>query len=173
MFPNKSPDYILHHPGYYKKYGLLRWEDGKDHTLPQDYADMVGWRELTQKTDSIYATLPAQIQTLILCDNYGQAGAINYYTKNKNIAAVSFNADYIDWFQPDIKYVNLIRIKTAESEGDELKETGPFFEKSYIAGTVTNRFAREFGTKIFVFEKANIDINQRIKSEIDEVKNYR
>ncbi|NDP27583.1 MAG: glycosyltransferase family 39 protein [Flavobacterium sp.] len=75
MFPNKSPNYILNHSEIYKKYGLLRWEDGKDHALPQDYADMLGWKELAHKTDSIYATLPASQQTLILCDNYGQAGA--------------------------------------------------------------------------------------------------
>lgn len=173
MFPNKSPDYILNHPGQFKKYGLLRWEDGKDHALPQDYADMLGWKELAHKTDSVYATLPAQEHTLILCDNYGQAGAINYYTKNKNIAAVSFNADYIDWFQLDKKYTNLIRIKTLESKGDELKETGPYFEKSNLAGAVTNPFARESGTRIFVFEKANVNINERIKREIEEVKNYR
>lgn len=172
MFPNKSPNYILNHSETYKKYGLLRWEDGKDHTLPQDYADMLGWKELAHKTDSIYATLPASQQTLILCDNYGQAGAINYYTKNKNISAVSFSADYINWFQLDKKYVNLIRVKTLESEDNELKETSPFFDKSYKAGSVTNTFAREYGTSIFVFEKAKIDINQRIKKEIDDEKNY-
>jgi hypothetical protein len=172
MFPNKSPQYIKNHSDVYKKYGLLRWEDGKDHALPQDYADMVGWKELAHKTDSIYATLPPQEPTLILCDNYGQAGAINYYTKNKNIAAVSFSADYIDWFLLDKKYVNLIRIKTVESEDNELKETSPFFEKSYVAGSITNTFAREFGTTIFVFKKAKIDINRRIRKEIAAEKMY-
>jgi hypothetical protein len=173
VFPNKSPEYIVHHPEAYKKYGLLRWEDGKDHALPQDYADMLGWKELAHKIDSIYATMPANEQTLILCDNYGQAGAINYYSTNKNIIANSFNADYINWFKLDKKYTNLIRVKTAESEGDELKETSPFFEKSFVAGSVTNPFAREFGTTLFVFVNANIDINERIKKEIAEEKNYR
>lgn len=66
----------------------------------------------------------------------------------------------------DKKYTNLIRIKTFGSEGDELKETGNYFEKAYKAGMVTNTFAREFGTTIFVFEKARVDINERIKKEI-------
>ena len=173
VFPNKTPDYIVNHAASYKKYGLLRWEDGKDHALPQDYADMLGWKELAHKTDSVYATIPAGEQTLVLCDNYGQAGAINYYTKNKSITAVSFNADYINWFKLDKKFENLIRVKTLESEGNELKETSPFFDKSYIAGSVTNSFAREFGTTIFVFEGAKADIRQRIKKEIDEEKNDR
>ena len=170
MFPNKSPDYIVDHSALYKKYGLLRWEDGKDHALPQDYADMLGWIELANKVDSIYSILSGQRQTLILCDNYGQAGAINYYTKNKNVTAHSFHADYVNWFQPGKKYVNLIRIKTVESEGDELDETSPYFDKSYAAGSVTNKFAREFGTAIFVFEGAKIDITRRIEKEIEAEK---
>ena len=170
MFPNKSPDYIVNHSGLYKKYGLLRWEDGRDHVLPQDYADMLGWKELANKVDSVFSTLSGRGQTLILCDNYGQAGAINYYAGKKNIPAVSFNADYINWFQLDKQYANLIRIKTFESEGDELTETGPYFDKSYAAGSITNKFAREYGTAIFVFEGAKIDIALRIKKEIEDEK---
>jgi hypothetical protein len=172
-FPNKSPEYIVKHSELYQKFGLLRWEDGKDHSLPQDYADMLGWKELASKIDTIYSTLPSQNQTLILCDNYGQAGAINYHTKNKNITALSFNADYINWFQLDKKFNNLIRVKTIESKDNELEETSSFFDTSYIAGSVTNPFAREYGTTIFVFIKAKIDINIRIKKEIDDIKNYR
>ena len=172
-FPNKNPDYIVANPGPYKKFGLLRWEDGKDHPLPQDFADMLGWKELAYKIDTIYSTLPDQGQTLILCDNYGEAGAINYYAKNKKIKAVSFNADYINWFDLTRKYTSLIRVKSFESEGDELKKTSPFFDTSFIAGSITNSFAREFGTTIFVFKNARIDINKRIEKEIDKEKNYR
>ena len=131
---------------------------------------MLGWKELAYKIDTIYSTLPDQGQTLILCDNYGEAGAINYYAKNKKIKAVSFNADYINWFDLTRKYTSLIRVKSFESEGDELKKTSPFFDTSFIAGSITNSFAREFGTTIFVFEKAKIDINARIKKEIDNEK---
>ena len=106
-FPNKSPEYIIEYPRLYKKYGLLRWEDGKDHSLPQDFADMQGWKELAQKIDSVYNHLPNKEKTFILCDNYGQTGAINYYTKH-NLHAVSFNADYINWFNLSIPYKNFI-----------------------------------------------------------------
>lgn len=171
-FPNKSPEYIVKHSENYKKLGLLRWEDGKDHLLPQDFADMMGWRELALKVDSIYTKIPNKEKTLILCDNYGQAGAINYYTR-QNIRAVTFNADYIDWFDLKNKYENLIRVKEAEDVNEELQETSPFFENSTVAGSVTNKFAREFGTGIFVFTGAKIDIRKRIKEEIAEKKSYR
>ncbi|KAB1230526.1 glycosyltransferase family 39 protein [Chryseobacterium viscerum] len=166
-FPNKSPEFIASHPESYKKWGLLRWEDGKDHALPQDFADMLGWKELAQKVDEKYSTLEKSGNTLVLCDNYGQAGAINYYSK-KGIKAVSFNADYINWFDLSKKYKNLIRVK--DRPEDELEKTGPYFENSSIVGSVTNLYAREMGTTIFSFENAKIDIRKRIQDEIDEDK---
>ncbi|MEZ0129328.1 glycosyl transferase, partial [Flavobacterium sp. LBUM151] len=170
-FPNKSPDYIVKHQEKYKKLGMLRWEDGKDHHLPQDFADMLGWKELARKTDSVYATLANPEKTLVLCDNYGQAGAINYYTQ-KGIKAVSFNADYVNWFNLDVQYKNLIRIKDFEEKSTEFKETSPYFENAKIAGEITNKYAREYKTTIFVFTTAKININKRIEQEIKETKDY-
>lgn len=169
VFPNKSPEYIINHQEKYQKLGLLRWEDGKDHPLPQDFADMLGWKELASKVDSVYTTLPNKEKTLILCDNYGQAGAINFYTQHQ-LKAVSFNADYIHWFDLNKKYENLIRIKEAQEVADELKQTAPFFESSIIAAAIENKYARELGTTIFRFEGSKIDINKRIKDEIEEAK---
>lgn len=171
-FPNKSPEYIVQHSEKYKKLGLLRWEDGKDHLLPQDFADMLGWKELALKVDSIYSSLPNKNNTLILCDNYGQAGAINFYSRQK-LRAVSFNADYIDWFDLTKNYENLIRVKEAAEVNVELQETSPFFQNSTLADSITNQYAREFGTGILVFTSAKIDIRQRIKDEIDKEKNCR
>lgn len=171
-FPNKSPEYIMQHSEDYKKFDMLRWEDGKDHLLPQDFADMFGWKELALKVDNLYLSLPNKNNTLILCDNYGQAGAINFYT-NQKLRAVSFNADYINWFDLTKKYENLIRIKEQEDSSVELEETSPYFQNSKLASSITNIYSREFGTTIFVFTEAKIDINKRIKDEIDEKKNYR
>ncbi len=168
-FPNKSPDYIVANANKYRKLGMLRWEDGKEHLLPQDYADMLGWKELARKVDSVYATLPNKDQTMILCDNYGQAGAINYYT-TQNIKADSFNADYVNWFDLSVNYENLIRIKQFSNSSTEFEQTAPFFNNSTIAGSITNKYARELGTTIFVFTGAKIDIRGRIKAEIEAEK---
>ena len=170
-FPNKSPEYIVQHSEKYKRFGLLRWEDGRDHLLPQDFADMLGWKELAYKIDSVYSKLPDKTNTLILCDNYGQAGAINFYT-NQKVQAVSFNADYINWFDLSKRYENLIRVKEKSEAQTELEETSPFFQKSALADSIKNEYARESGTSIFVFTGAKIDIRPRIKDEIDEKKNY-
>ncbi|GEN66748.1 glycosyltransferase family 39 protein [Chryseobacterium rhizosphaerae] len=168
-FPNKSPEAIVKNPEWYKKFGLLRWEDGKDHSLPQDFADMQGWRELAQKTDHEYTKLSKTGNTLVLCDNYGQAGAINYYSK-AGIKAVSFNADYINWFDFSKKYDNLIRVKDYSEGMEELKDTSPYFVHSKILDSITNPYAREEGARIFSFKNAKININNRLKKEIEEVK---
>ena len=170
-FPNKTPAYIVKHPEYYRKFGMLRWEDGKEHQLPQDFADMLGWSELARKVDSVYTTMPAAQNTLVLCDNYGQAGAINYYSK-LGIQAVSFNADYLNWFDLDIPYKNIIRIKNAPEVEKEFAETAPYFEKAHLAASIENQYAREYGTGIFSFIGAKLNVNERIRDEIEEEKSY-
>lgn len=169
-FPNKSPEYIIEHSEVYKKFGLLRWEDGKDHEIPQDYADMLGWKELARKVDSVFVKLPNANQTIVLCDNYGQAGAINFYTK-QNIKAESLNADYINWFNLDKQYVNLIRIKEYNENDSEFKEITPYFDLAVVSDSITNPYAREYKTTIYTFIGAKTDINKRISQEIQEVKN--
>lgn len=166
-FPNKTPEQIIANPEPYRKLGLLRWEDGKDHQLPQDFADMLGWRELARKVDAAYDAMPEKAVTLVLCDNYGQAGAINYYSK-RGVRAVTFNADYIDWFDLSKQYKHVIRVKNWREKAAEMKETGPLFTTGYAADSVTNRYAREWGTIVFIFRDAKIDINARIAKEIAE-----
>ena len=171
-FPNKSPEYIIEHNERYAARGMLRWEDGKEHPLPQDFADMLGWKELARKVDSLSATIPDPEKTLILCDNYGQAGAINFYSV-RGLKAVSFNADYINWIDVKQPYTNLIRIKNRSSQDEEMQETSPYFERAFVADSIMNIHAREYGTMIFVFMDAKIDINERITAEIETMKSGR
>jgi len=44
------------------------------------------------------------------------------------------------------------------------------FTTAVIADSITNKYAREFGTTIYVFTGAKVDIIKRIKSEIEKVK---
>jgi len=172
IFPNKSPEYIMLHAERYKKFGLLRWEDGKDHALPQDFADMLGWKELAEKVDSIAATLPNLEHTLILCDNYGQAGAINYYTKNKKVIASSFNADYIDWLNLEQVIEDVILVKEMDDEDKERTIEKPYFDSVYLAGKRINQYAREPEISVYVLRGAKIDVKKRIIAERNQKKTY-
>lgn len=167
-FPNRTPQEIRQHEQQYKDFGLLRWEDGKDHTLPQDFADMLGWKELAHKVDSAYTQISDPDHTLIYCDNYGQAGAINYYSKIKNIGAVSLNADYITWFRLDKEIRHVIRVKDIFDNGKELIVSQPYFESVSRWGEITNEFAREKGTTIYLLKNSKVNVNDILKKEIDE-----
>jgi len=169
-FPNRTPQEIRQNAQQYKDFGLLRWEDGKDHDLPQDFADMQGWKELAQKVDLAMASIPDKEHTLLLCDNYGQAGAINYYSDIKNIGVVSMNADYINWFRLDKEIRNVILVQEASDDDPERNKEKPLFETIERVGEITNEFAREKGTSIYVLKNAKIDINEIIRKEIAERK---
>lgn len=173
FFPNHSPEYIVQNSKPYKRLGLLRWEDGKDHAIPQDFADMLGWKELAAKVETVCATLPDLDHTLILCDNYGQAGAINYYCQNKKIRASSFNADYNDWLPLDMKIRNVILVKEEDDDDKGRKTEIPLFDSVYLADKRINEFAREQEISIYVLRGARVNINHRIREEMESKKNYR
>jgi 4-amino-4-deoxy-L-arabinose transferase-like glycosyltransferase len=132
---------------YYRQTGANRWEDGQLHALPQDYADMLGWRELADKTWRVYQSLPdsTRTRTLILCANYGQAGALNYYNRSRAIpAAQSFNGSYLYWFppRPVRPYRHLLIID------DEPDSLATHFRRYQRRAEVLNPDARERGTRI-------------------------
>ena len=160
-FPISSPDDIVKDSARLKSPGILRCEDGKEHELPQDYADMLGWSELAQKTDLAFDRLANKENTLVLCDNYGQAGAINYYSKHKNIGAVSLNADYINWF-PLQKMVikNVILVQEADDDDKERNKERTLFKTVTTIGTIENKYAREKGTTIYLLKDATTSINK-------------
>ncbi|NVO32895.1 glycosyltransferase family 39 protein [Hymenobacter lapidiphilus] len=114
LFTIAPPAAMLAQRARYEQVGALRWEDGQNHPLPQDYADMQGWRTLADDVWLAYQRLPpdAKGHTFIKCDNYGQAGAINYYNRHRALPpANSFNGSYLFWFPPRpprLRYLLLI-----------------------------------------------------------------
>lgn len=171
-FPMESAENLVKHKqSLYKKFGLLRWEDGKDHHLPQDFADMIGWSELAKKVDSAYASINDQEHTLVFCDNYGLAGAVNYYSVFKNINAVSMNADYIDWFPPANKEIrNLILVKDIYDADSAREKEKPLFDSVILTGKIENLNAREKGTRIYLLKGAKVPIMPFFTKEIVERK---
>jgi len=165
-FPIYPPAEIAAKRDLYQKFGMLRWEDGKDHELPQDFADMLGWKELAHKVDLVYSQVKDKKHTLVICDNYGLAGAINYYSKHKDMAAVSFHADYKYWFNLKDDITTVISVKCAANEDIENKGDSLLFEKIVLAGKIENPFARENGTCIFLMTGPKTSINAIIKERL-------
>ena len=152
VYPLLSPAEIRQNADSFEKMGLLRWEDGKNHNLPQDFADMIGWKEMAEKSLAAYKILPPDEleNTLIICDNYGQTGALNYYNRGKMPEAYSFNTDYIYWL-PQLKTVKNILLVGDKPEDDITQ----LFSSFKLTGAVENPEAREKGTGIWLFTGAN------------------
>jgi hypothetical protein len=68
--------------------------------LPQLYADMIGWREMTETVAGVYRSLPAaeRQSCAILAGNYGEAAAIDYYGAAFGLPkAISPHNNYFLW----------------------------------------------------------------------------
>ena len=60
-------------------------ESGKmNEKLPQWIADRLGWKEFAKDVSSVYMSLPAELRrnTVIISTNYGEAGALELYSKD-------------------------------------------------------------------------------------------
>lgn len=160
VFPVLKPAAIQQKAAKFKAAGLLRWEDGKNHALPQDFADMLGWREMAALSRRAYAQVPDSDKpyTLIMCGNYGQAGALNYYNHGRIPLASSFNADYVFWFprMDTLRYVILL-----DDEPDERahRYSGRITE----IGRVQNPLAREYGTAVYLLQQLSPELPARLK----------
>jgi hypothetical protein len=58
-----------------------RSNHGVQLNLPQDYADLLGWPEQANAVSDIYRSLPIdqRARTVIMAENYGEAGALDFY----------------------------------------------------------------------------------------------
>ena len=123
-----------------------RWEDGVVHNLPQDYADMTGWDELADIVTMFYNSLTEKEKTecIIYAENYGQAGAINFYGKKNNIPSpISFNDNFLLWAPDTIKNSPLIYIN------HEVGDIEFLFDSYTKIGQVDNKYFRENGVQVY------------------------
>jgi hypothetical protein len=148
---------------------MHKWEDGKPHAMEQDFADMLGWKELALKVDLAYASVPDKSHTLILCDNYGQAGAINFYSRIKGLNVSSFNADYGSWMDLSRPISTIISVKEQTLPSEALANEKKLFRKIIPAGIIENEYAREQGTAIYVLTSPRYPVNTTLKSYRDHL----
>jgi len=157
--------------------GILRWEDQRDHPLPQDFADMLGWEELAQKTAAAFHSQnhAQQKNTFIFCDNYGMAGAINYYRKKYDLPeAYSDNASFLYWIPDSLAFQNIVLV---ESDPNEMQYAFiREFSEARLTDSVTNQYAREKGTSILLLtgasEKFKIFMKDKLQADRKKTQGY-
>lgn len=162
IFPIHTPEQIQQYRDDLERIGVLTWEDGSTNALPQDYADMLGWREMASLADHAIAQAGDADHTLVMCDNYGQAGAVNHYSNHRGIA-YTMNADYIHWIPNDrnTRHIVLVQEPSQKELPEIIQEDA--FENIMFVGEVTNPFAREKGANVWLLQNARIDIDSVIQ----------
>ncbi|CAN5310663.1 hypothetical protein BH11BAC6_BH11BAC6_15380 [soil metagenome] len=162
IMPIAKPETLAN---YYHKTGLdksgsFKWEDLQYHPLPQDFADMIGWKGMAQKAADVYHSLPKdqQEKTFIYCRGYFSAGALNYYAKEVGLPEVySDNASFLFWMPETYPYKNLFLVAHDMPEKDDV--VFQQFEKVTIKDSVTMPLFRENGMRFILFENANDSLN--------------
>ena len=150
-----------------EKTGALKWEDLKDHPLPQDFSDMLGWEEMSQKVAKAYNMLSdsEKQNAVIFCNNYGMAGAVTYYAAKYHLpAAYSDNASFLYWIPSNINMQNFVLVS------DDPDEKQHDFAKGFVSVTkvdsITNVYAREYGDYIYLFKGADENFRKFFSEKI-------
>ncbi len=143
-----------------------RFEDGTIHSLPQDYADQLEWKELTKITAKAYDKIPDKGKAMIFCENYGQAGAIAIIGKKHDLSdPVSFYGSFVYWvpisFDEPIEYFIYINNELDDDEKE-------LFTDLEVIGSISNVNAREYGTTVYLCSEPCMDLYEFWKMVLAE-----
>ncbi|MGC4037547.1 MAG: glycosyltransferase family 39 protein [Chitinophagaceae bacterium] len=159
---------------YYEKTGLKKlnkWEDQKIHPLPQDFADMIGWKELAQKAADVYNSLPEaeRKKTFVYCRQYATAGALNYYGPKMGLPQVySDNASFLLWMPDKYDINNLLLVGRHIPDKDDI--VFQQFEKMTVKDSISMPLFRETDTKLILFEHGNDSLKTIIERGVAGLK---
>jgi hypothetical protein len=134
-----------------KMSGATRTNMGVALKLPQDYADMLGWPELAAAVAHAYDSLPPEkrAQVVLIAENYGEAGALEYYGPRLGLPRVVSAAGTYWFFGPGEK-PGTVAVTLGVSKEDLEK----FFETVTPAGRVINSWGvpEELDVPVYVAE---------------------
>jgi 4-amino-4-deoxy-L-arabinose transferase-like glycosyltransferase len=174
LLPVWNPEKLAHvyQKRHLEKLGVLKWEDQQNHLLPQDFADMLGWKELTEKTERFFDGLPDSVKSslIIYCRNYGQAGALNYYGKNADFRSrlISDNGSFLLWLPANLDFKHLIYVGHRIPPKDDT--VFQHFESMRIIDSVSNIYSRQLGDKIIFYSNADAMASKLAREIIAEKK---
>ena len=147
---------------------LLRWEDGRMHSLPQDFADMLGWDELAEIVINACDTITDKGRIMIYAENYGQAGAIEHFGRPFGLPPVaSFSDSYLLWVPDSIPPGKDVFFYVNDELGSDIDS---LFARIDVAGSITNPYAREYGTTVYLCRNPRSDFRSFWNDRVEEVR---
>jgi hypothetical protein len=107
--------------------------------LPQHYADEFGWEEMAAATARVYHSLTPeeQAKTAIFADNYGEAGAIDFFGPKYGLPkAISGHQTYFLWGPRNYTGEIVIVLGSANPDNDR-----KLFESVQVGAQLNNPYA--------------------------------
>ena len=125
-------------------------ENKKLSEMPQFFADMFGWEELAQNVSTVYKLIPndEKNKTIIFCSNYGEAGALEYYSSKHELPIViSFHNNYWLWAKKELPkdFENVIVL------GDSKTNLLHDFEEVELILTHTAKYSMPYENNLPIF----------------------
>ncbi|MEQ1746762.1 MAG: glycosyltransferase family 39 protein [Saprospiraceae bacterium] len=148
--------------------GILRWEDGRNYALPQDFADMIGWQEIGENAGKAWQALPNKSKSAIYADSYGQAGAVGVFGKKLGVPDVlSFSDNYRYWL-PDSLPADFQTLLYINGElGDDMPG---FFRKIEKVWELDMPLSRQHGDRIYRCEDPTPAFFERMGTAVKRAK---
>ena len=125
-----------------------RFEDGTIHSLPQDYADQLGWEELTKITMKRIGKYRTKSKAMIYAENIWSAGAISviktvWLTRAGEFWNWQLQVLGAEAFDPGYRILLFTSMMTWEKMCRQ-------FSDIKIAGSISNKDAREYNTNVYL-----------------------
>ncbi len=126
----------------------LRTNTGELERLPQDYADMLGWKAQVEAVAKVYHELPAQDreQAVIIAGNYGEAGAIDFFGPRYGLPGAVCPCGSYWFFGPGDKPGDV-----AVTIGPSRADLARFFDSLQVATRVSNPWAVQEERELTVY----------------------
>ncbi len=141
----------------------MRSENNTYYPVPQDYTDMTGWNELAKLASLAYNKLTDEQKRncTVFANNYGQAGALDFYGKKYNLPdPVCLNDSYIFWAPDSLSSGNFI------VSDHDLGDIPDLFNTYTEIGEIKDDCFRENGLKIYLCQDPKPLLNEFVRKRI-------
>jgi 4-amino-4-deoxy-L-arabinose transferase-like glycosyltransferase len=144
VFPVLPIDAYLRYQKYLP-FGVPKSEHNQDQAiLPQHYADEFGWEDMVARVAGVYHSLTPEEQsrTAIFANNYGEAGAIDFFGSRYGLPkAICTHQNYFLWGPRNYTGEIVIRIGTKPQDARD------YYESVSVAATFDNPYAMPYERK--------------------------
>lgn len=116
--------------------------------LPQLYADMFGWEEMTRTVAEVYNALPPEERAgcAVFARNYGEAGAIDFYGPRYGLPkSIGKHQNYFLWGPRDYTGECVITV------GEKLEDVRKSFDRTDLAATFTHPYVLPHENNLPIF----------------------